>query len=55
MEINIVSFLWKVVSIFHFYQLHISSRLSEKKKAFKIQLQPSGLRGITEHGTVQKD
>jgi len=54
METNIVPFLWKEENIFYFYLLHISSRLS-LKNAFKIQLQSSGLRGITEHGTTQRD
>lgn len=53
-ETNTVSVPWKDETILYFYQLHISSRLSFKK-AFKIQLQSSGLRGITEQGTMQRD
>lgn len=54
METNAASLLWKEKTIFYFYQLHISNRLSSKK-AFKIELQSSGLRGITEHGPTQRD
>lgn len=47
METNTVSFLCNEENIY-FYQVHASTRLSFKNKAFKIQLQSSGLRGITE-------